>query len=85
MEEACEKLQLDGLILIGGSVSNSDTAMLADHFAAKEACPPLRPFPRLRATFACLGLIVWVRDRMSGTDTVTTIIRNEAWSGVGND
>ncbi|KAL3924547.1 MAG: hypothetical protein SGPRY_003884 [Prymnesium sp.] len=55
VEEACEKLQLDGLILIGGSVSNSDTAMLADHFAAKEARPPLRPFPRSRATMPASG------------------------------
>ena len=28
--------QLDGLVLIGGSVSNSDTAMLAEHFVARQ-------------------------------------------------
>jgi len=36
VEAACAKLGLHGLVLIGGSVSNSDTAMLADHFAAQQ-------------------------------------------------
>ena len=35
-EASCEKLKLDALVLIGGAVSNSDTAALAEHFAAGE-------------------------------------------------
>eukprot|EP00966_Prymnesium_polylepis_P066380 1540894-Prymnesium_polylepis.1 len=35
-EAACAKYELDGLVLIGGSVSNSDTAMLAEHFVARD-------------------------------------------------
>jgi len=31
----CAKLSLDGLVLVGGPVSNSDTALLAEHFAAR--------------------------------------------------
>ena len=34
-EAACAKLKLDGLILVGGPVSNSDTALLAEHFEAR--------------------------------------------------
>jgi len=31
---ACAKFALDGLVLVGGPVSNSDTALLAEHFAS---------------------------------------------------
>ena len=31
---ACVKFKLDGLVLVGGPVSNSDTALLAEHFAS---------------------------------------------------
>jgi pyrophosphate--fructose-6-phosphate 1-phosphotransferase len=34
-EASCAKFKLDGLVLVGGPVSNSDTALLAEHFAAK--------------------------------------------------
>ena len=34
---ACEQLGLDGLVLVGGPVSNSDTALLAEHFEARGA------------------------------------------------
>ena len=33
----CSKLKLDGLILVGGPVSNSDTALLAEYFESKGA------------------------------------------------
>jgi diphosphate--fructose-6-phosphate 1-phosphotransferase len=34
-EAACAKLSLDGLILVGGPVTGSDTAMLAEYFESK--------------------------------------------------
>lgn len=34
-EATCARLGLDGLVLVGGPVSNSDTATLAEYFAAK--------------------------------------------------
>ena len=34
-EQACAKYALDGLVLVGGPVSNSDTALVAEHFAAR--------------------------------------------------
>jgi diphosphate-dependent phosphofructokinase len=34
-EQACAKYRLDGLVLVGGPVSNSDTALVAEHFASR--------------------------------------------------
>lgn len=34
-EAACARFGLDGLVLVGGPVSNSDTALLAEHFTAR--------------------------------------------------
>ena len=34
-EAACAKFNLNGLVLVGGPVSNSDTALLAEHFEAR--------------------------------------------------
>jgi pyrophosphate--fructose-6-phosphate 1-phosphotransferase len=36
-EASCAKLELDGLVLLGGPVTNSDTALLAEHFAKRKA------------------------------------------------
>lgn len=35
VEATCRSLAIDGLVLVGGAVSNSDTALLAEHFVSQ--------------------------------------------------
>ena len=63
-EASCEKLKLDALVLIGGAVSNSDTAALAEHFAAGEVATRVIGVP---ASIDGDLLVHWGRDRSGST------------------